>query len=182
MNCKKIFRLFHVSCSMFHDEGFTLIETIIYLALFAIVIGGGLSAAYQIMESSAAGANYVVLEQEANFIFRKLHFALASSENFSISNNRLVVINSTLPTNQSCLVFDLENNNLRLRRLDQATCHTQFSSSQLTGQSISVSNLTLADIPAQNQQPHGIHISFRLATLQNGRNASQDFSYTQYLR
>ena len=53
-------------------EGFTLIETLMYLALFALIIGGGMTATYQIIESTAGSASHILLQEEGNFILRKI--------------------------------------------------------------------------------------------------------------
>ncbi len=54
------------------NQGFTLIETLLYLALFTLIIGGGMTAAYQIIESTAAAQSHLILEEEGNFILRKI--------------------------------------------------------------------------------------------------------------
>lgn len=58
------------------QRGFTLFETLIYLALFGFLIGGGFLAAYQIIESSGSIAEKTAIEAEADFIFRKIDWAL----------------------------------------------------------------------------------------------------------
>lgn len=61
-------------------KGFTLIESLIYIFLFAIIIGGGMLGVYQIITSTdrVAGGNSV--EQEASFIMRKLDWALTGAD------------------------------------------------------------------------------------------------------
>ena len=52
-------------------KGFTLIETMIYTALFSIIIGGGIVSAYQIITSTQGSSNQLISEQEADFLMRK---------------------------------------------------------------------------------------------------------------
>ena len=53
-------------------SGFTLIESIIYLSLLVIVVGGGVVAAYQVIQGTEATYNHVILQEEANFLFGKI--------------------------------------------------------------------------------------------------------------
>ncbi|MEK7606236.1 MAG: prepilin-type N-terminal cleavage/methylation domain-containing protein [Patescibacteria group bacterium] len=57
-------------------SGFTLLETIIYFALFGFLIIGGFLAAYQIIESSHRIADKTAREAEADFILRKIDWVL----------------------------------------------------------------------------------------------------------
>ncbi|MCA9364167.1 hypothetical protein KC727_03025 [Candidatus Kaiserbacteria bacterium] len=61
-------------------RGFTLLEAIIYIALFMFVIGGGLLSAYQIFEGSASISAAAARETEINFALRKINWALNGTE------------------------------------------------------------------------------------------------------
>src|SRR3989338_5692599 len=76
---QKGFTQHHFRHTMKGGAGFTLLETLIYLFLFAIVIGGGMIAAYNIIEGTDAAYNHVVLQEEANFLFRKISWALTGA-------------------------------------------------------------------------------------------------------
>ena len=52
---------------MKQHQGFTLIETIIYLALFSIIIGGGMVSAYQIIQSTNASHEKITVQEETGF-------------------------------------------------------------------------------------------------------------------
>jgi type II secretory pathway pseudopilin PulG len=51
---------------------FTLIETLIYLAIFAIIIGGLVSTAYALFESSGRTQTKAMVQDEANFVMAKI--------------------------------------------------------------------------------------------------------------
>ena len=60
-------------------KGFTLIETLIYLALLAFVIGAGVSASYYIIDSSAKGKTEADTTREAEFLMRKIDWAMTGA-------------------------------------------------------------------------------------------------------
>jgi type II secretory pathway pseudopilin PulG len=148
------------------NRGFTLIETIIYLALFALVVGGGMVAVYQIISSTDATNNKVILQEEANFLLRKIDNTLTGAVAVSVSSSppTLVVTKSGPQT------FASPSNDLTL------------NSKVLTSGSIKVSNLTFERIPGSGGRPDMVVTSFTLTTNQNGRASTQNFSTTKYLR
>ena len=56
--------------------GFTLLETLIYLALFAILIGGFVVSAYVLFESSDRTQTKALLQEEKNFLVGKINWVL----------------------------------------------------------------------------------------------------------
>src|SRR3989344_8757434 len=137
--------------------GFTLLETLIYLLLFTIVIGGGMVATYNVIESTAAGRNQIILQEEANFLFRKIDWALTGSIINSVGGSTLVIY---------------KNSNTHI--LTQSGSNLTIDGSFLNSGSILVSNLVFADIPANGAKPRGIKTSFTLTTSQSGRPETQD--------
>lgn len=59
--------------------GFTLIETIIYIALLAFLMGAGISVAFYIIDSSQKNKTEVNVQAEGNFILRKIDWALTGA-------------------------------------------------------------------------------------------------------
>ena len=98
---------------MSRADGFTLIEVLVYLALFAVIIGGGMVAVYQIIESTNKTNDKVVIQEDANFLLRKLDWALTGAKPSDISNVTATTIrvNKLLVGN---LDFDLSGDNLTL--------------------------------------------------------------------
>jgi type II secretory pathway pseudopilin PulG len=60
--------------------GFTLIETIIYIALFSILIGGGVTTAYSLIESSDRNQTETLLTDESLFIFSKIRWIISQTD------------------------------------------------------------------------------------------------------
>jgi prepilin-type N-terminal cleavage/methylation domain-containing protein len=154
------------------NSGFTLIESIIYLALFSIVIAGGMIAAYGIIQSSDNGSNHITLQEEANFILRKINWAMTGSNTITVISSppSLSVTKSGLPI----LLFDMSSSDLRLTR-------GSGSPITLNSSNIKISNLSFVKITGSGKTD-AVATSFTLTTFQNGRNIAQNFSTTKYLR
>lgn len=157
----------------FKQSGMTLIEIVIYSALFSIIIGGGMIATYEIISSTDNGANRVVLQEEANFLLRKISWALTGATNINIiSTTRLQVTKSS-----STYTFNLCGTNLTIESGAGKTCSS--SPIILNSSSIKVSSSNLFSPTTSNG---GLITDFTLTTVQNGKNVSQSFSTTKFLR
>ena len=62
---------------MKYRSGFTLIEVIIYLALFSILIGGALVSAYSLIESNERNQTKAIVQNEGAFVLAKIDWALS---------------------------------------------------------------------------------------------------------
>lgn len=61
-------------------RGFTLIEVVIYLGLFAILIGGGVICSFNLFEAAAFGSTRMLLQEEQDFLLAKMEWSLHNSE------------------------------------------------------------------------------------------------------
>jgi prepilin-type N-terminal cleavage/methylation domain-containing protein len=59
-------------------RGFTLIEVIIYLALFALLMSGFLVASFSLIESSGKDTTHSMVEAEGEYLLAKINWALAN--------------------------------------------------------------------------------------------------------
>lgn len=59
-------------------RGFTLLEVIIYLALFALLMSGFLAASFSLIESSGKDTTHSMVEAEGDYLLAKINWALAS--------------------------------------------------------------------------------------------------------
>ena len=62
-----------------------MIETIIYVALFAILMSGAVVAAYNLLEGSGRNENAIGIQEEGTFLNRKINWALAGASAVSTS-------------------------------------------------------------------------------------------------
>ncbi len=63
-----------------HHKGFTLIEAVIYLALFSILIGGAVVAAYSLFDAATRSGTRTMLKEENDFFLSKIDWALSGAE------------------------------------------------------------------------------------------------------
>jgi len=65
------------------NAGFTLIETILYIGLLGILIGGGMIGVYNILEGTGRTRNTMYREQEAYFITRKIDAVISEANSIT---------------------------------------------------------------------------------------------------
>lgn len=63
--------------------GFTLIETLLYIAIFSVILVAGIVGAYNIIEGTTRFNRRVLVEAEANFLLRK--FSLATENILAVT-------------------------------------------------------------------------------------------------
>ena len=155
-------------------KGFTLIETIIYLGLFAIVIGGGMIAAYSIIQGTDANNNQVIVQEEGNFLLRKLDWALTGATAVTVPNQDTTL---NVTKGGATLIFDLSGGNLTLDRgSGAAQLNTSSSAITLTPSSHLFTKTVTAG------EPDAITANFTISSVSAGRTFSQSFTTTRYLR
>ena len=66
-----------ISNGMKFRAGFTLIETLVYLGLFSIIIGGAFVAAFGIIESNERNQTKAIVQNEGAFVLAKIDWALS---------------------------------------------------------------------------------------------------------
>lgn len=157
-----------------NKTGFTLIESIIYLALFAIIIGGGMVATYQIIQATDASTNHVILQAEANFLFRKIDWALNGATSITTPADATpttnLIVNKNINGSPTELTFTLSGTDLALER-------GSAGANILNSSSITVDALSFKQDPTDS-----ITTDFTLTTYSAGKPATQNFSFTRYLR
>lgn len=153
-------------------RGFTLIETLIYLALFAIIIGSVLVTTYGIVQSTNITQNHIVVEEEGNFLLRKIEWALNGADTASVPDQTsLVLTRPDLPSSQNPLIFDLNNGYLSLQRGVNPAVNLNSTNAVM-------SKVIFALTPTQGSKPSGVSVSFTLTS----QSASDDFKLIRFLR
>ena len=79
-------------------RGFTLIETIVYLALFGLLMSGVIVTTYNLFESAARTQTEAMLSDEGNFIIGKIQWALSGTQ--SINSPGIGAYGSQLSVNK----------------------------------------------------------------------------------
>lgn len=155
-------------------KGFTLIETVIYLALFGIIMGGVGVVAYAVIEGAGRGQSRIVMQEEAGFLLGKINWALSGASNATVTPTTLTV--SKYNFNFNPLVFTASGTKLSLKEGAGGTA-TNLNSDAVNA------NVVFANIPALNGRPQGVTASATLTSLTpSGASVTQSFQITKYMR
>lgn len=170
---------FHFLPSMFSKGGFTLVETIIYIALFSIMTSFVLAVFYQLIGSYDQNKNRIEVDQEANFLMQKLLWALTGAE---IINQPTAGATSTSLSlskytyGQNPIVFDVAAQNLRISKASSPPV-------QLGSRKIFVTEFLAEHVPAVQSAPEGVKIRLGVISSDITRpQASTTLKNTIYLR
>ncbi len=154
-------------------KGFTLIETIVYMALLGLIMTGVLLSAFDLIASTQSSAGKTTAQEEGAFAERKLEWALADMSAAPITGGSGCA--QTLSVNKT----GYEKNPVEFRR--NALNNTieireggNGSYIALTTNNVSATCLTFTSIPAAGNAPPGV----TAATTLNGF----EFVNTHYVR
>lgn len=75
-----------------NESGVTLLETLVYIALFSVIIGGTLVAVFQIVESTSKSQARVLALSEGTFIISKIKWLSSGAESIVIQDPASVVV------------------------------------------------------------------------------------------
>ncbi len=152
--------------------GFTLIEVLIYIALFSLVAGGLLLTTYVVIENSGRIENKVIVSEEGAFLLRKFDWALTGADSISVpSETELKLTKPDLPAGENPVAFSLGSGEILLKRGGGGMV-------PLSSAGVSVTSLIFTRIPPTGGKPAAAQIEF---TLKSG-SYSQTFGFTKYLR
>ncbi len=163
-----------------NKRGFTLIETLIYIALYSIIIGGAIVAVYTIFESAGRNQAEAMLEEEGMFLVGKLNWALsgtqiintpaenATSSRLSITKYDDTTVVITLTATGTMMMIKNGWGPLPLNNTNTEVSGLSFVHTASSGGGIA---------------PESVRASFTLKTrTSNGMTITQDFSTIGYIR
>ena len=140
-------------------KGFTLIETVIYIALFTIIMSLILTAFFQIFGSYNQNKGRIEIEGEANFIMQKIIWAMSGAQ--TINSPALNATSSTLSINKfnyasNPIVFSLRSSTAMLSR----GCSMALP---ISNNIVKISKLEFEHLPAQGDVPEGVKITLSVS-------------------
>ncbi len=148
-------------------RAFTLIETVVYLGLFSIIMGGVLVSAYNLIESGQRTQAVIGTQEEGIFLNRKLQWAISGATSAStLGPDTLVLTRPDLPANENPLTFTTTGTGLTLKRGSQ-------TAQSLNGDGFPVTNFSAA-VTHTSGKPDSVSVTFELA--------GQPFIFDTYLR
>ena len=147
------------------NRGFTLIETLVYLALFGLIMGGMVAAAYVLFESSDRNQTKAMLQEEQNFVMGKIIWALNAASGASVSGSTLMITKYASPN----AVIDLSGTDARL------------NGDILNNTNVMVDNLSFvhSGVPPAESIEINLTMSARTPT---GMTITQSAATTRYIR
>jgi hypothetical protein len=151
-------------------KGFTLIEVLMYVGLFTLLVGTLLGIAYLTIDSTDKINKKIVLQQEADFILRKIDWALSGAESVTVGPK---------PSNMSVTRFSNPNTVIFSQNGNFVDINSGLGQMDLNSSNTVVSNLTFIKIQT-GSAPTEIEVNFNLANVISPSD-SQNFQLTKYL-
>ncbi|KKR70308.1 MAG: hypothetical protein UU13_C0008G0004 [Candidatus Nomurabacteria bacterium GW2011_GWB1_40_7] len=151
------------------NKGFTLIEVIIYTALFSLLIGTAFVSAFQLIDGSGKLSAKTVTEAEGNFVLRKINWALTGVK---------TITTPSIGTAHNLVVTKYDNNQIDIQlvgtKIEIRESDNGNAFIPITTDNVEVSSLDFEYIPASGSGPAGIAAT----AIMNGTT----FTITKYLR
>jgi prepilin-type N-terminal cleavage/methylation domain-containing protein len=157
------------------QKGFTLIETLVYLALFTVVMGGGLTAVYGIIESESRSSGQVELAEEANFLLAKIDRLLADAD--AAAGGVVAPSVGAGPALTVHVFGEATSVSLALSGTNMVLIRGVGPPTALSGGMVAVTDLEFVRT-SRRGRPDAITASFTLS----GASAKERFEITRYLR
>ncbi len=158
-------------------KGFTLIETLIYLALFSVIMAGILTSVYSVSQTSSRNQTKAMILEEGTFLSAKIDWVFSNTSEviWPVSASSSL---SVITFDGTEIIIDLNNNNLRIAR---GTTTPEI----LNNTNVWISNLSFVHSVESGVgiNPESLEASFTAnARTPDGISLSQDFSTIKYLR
>lgn len=150
------------------NNGFTLLETILYIALFGVIMSGAVVTTYQLLESGRHNQIAISTEEEGMFLSRKITWALTGATDVSVNaaKNVLIITRPDLAP-ESPLVLEATTSTMTLKRHGG-------TASILSGDRFPITDVLFTETPALGEVPASIETKFSV----NGKL----FIFKTYLR
>lgn len=159
-----------------NQKGFTLIETLIYIALFALIMGSGVAASFYVIDSAEKEKTSVNAIADAQFLLRKIDWALSGSivDTPSLSSSPSLFLRVTKGGVTTTIDANLTTNHAQIV--------TGLSSPvDLTGDRVTITNLQFQYIPPVSPKLAAIKATFT-AKGNDHELGNTYYELTRYLR
>ncbi len=151
------------------NNGFSLIEVLIYISLMSLILTGALTLSYQLISSAGTSNKNIIILDEANFMLRKINWAMDGVATINSpavgASGQTLSVTKTGAANP--IIFDLSSGNLRITESGGAAVI-------LNSSRVVVAGLNFKHFAASGNKPESVKASFTV----NGT----AFETTKYLR
>jgi type II secretory pathway pseudopilin PulG len=158
------------------NKGFTLIETLVYLGLFTLMIGGMVSAAYVLFQSSDRNQTTAMMQEEENYIMAKFNSIMNNARAVSVSHGtELTVTAYDGSIREMCL------SGVDIKLLARSgTC--PVSGVILNNANVTISTLSFVHV-GEGSRAEGIEMNITMhARMSNGMIITHSTSMTRFIR
>jgi prepilin-type N-terminal cleavage/methylation domain-containing protein len=149
------------------NRGFTLMETMIYIALFGILMSGAVVGTYNLLEGSDRNITAARVQEEGTFLNRKINWALSGATAASVSGGNMLVVTQLDLGVQSPLVISGTGNNITIARGTGAAV-------ELNSERFVISDVLFDYLPGIGGKPASVSVNFKVA--------DKPFNFRSYLR
>lgn len=158
----------HYNNSIKSGAGFTLMEMMVYIALFGILMIGAVVGTYNLIEGGDRNIASAGVQEEGTFINRKINWALSGATAASVSGGgSTLTIITTAPGVLSPLVISGTGNTMTIKRGTGVAI-------QLNSDRFAITNVVFTYQTSVNGRPPSVSLSF---LVQN-----RTFTFRNYLR
>ncbi len=175
-----------------HDApGFTLVETLVYLGLFAILIGGAFTAAYGIVQSSGSNQTRTMIQEEGDFLIAKITWSLSGVQVINqplvgtpgslLSFNKVTGLDANNQPIVAPVSIGLVGDDMQVSYPSNPVPNTFI----LNNSNVVISNLVFThdSVSGNSIKPESLESTFTVsAHTPDGSLISQDFSTTIYMK
>ena len=151
------------------QKGFTLLEVIIYIALFTLLMGTAFATAYQLIHDSGKLSVKATTQEEGNFVMRKFNWAMNNASGFTISGSELTIERYTGPDVEIKLGSGAD--------AEKILMNNTGSFLPITTDNVQVTELTFSPAPVSG--PPGVTVNAKIKTINT---SPLDFTITKYIR
>lgn len=151
------------------NRGFTLIEALIYLALFTLILGGIVVAAYALFETNTHAGAAAMLQEEKEYLLAKVGQVLDRADTVSLlSSSKLNVMQFGVA---SPVVITSTGGNLTIDGI------------VLNNTNVTVTGLTFTHTYLGGANPETVNMTFTLsAKTASGRDVTQAATLTRSIK
>jgi Tfp pilus assembly protein PilE len=150
------------------SSGFTLIETLVYLGLFALIMGGLVMAAYMLFETSDRNQTKAMMQEEENYLLGKINWALSGASSVSVPATNFLSVTKYDGTNVT---------------ITTSSGDMTFNGALLNNSNVTIGNLVFIHTYLGGTNPDSVEAGFTIsAKTPDGKTISEIASTTRYRR